>query len=60
MDFPDVTLTLVMEIEELFACLDRHQGSFPKDLTAEVIAGREEATRRFHAVMEDIDRNPES
>jgi len=59
-DFPDVTLTLVMEIEELFACLDRHQGSFPKDLTAEVIARREEATPRFLAMLEDIDRNPES
>lgn len=59
MDFPDVTLTLVMEIEELFACLDRHQGSFPKDLTAEVIARREEATPRFLAMLEDIDGNPE-
>ncbi|PYV69732.1 MAG: hypothetical protein DMG97_21175 [Acidobacteria bacterium] len=49
-----------MEIEELFACLDRHQGSFPKDLTAEVIARREEATPRFLAMLEDIDRNPES
>jgi hypothetical protein len=58
-DFPDVTLTLVMEIEELFALLDQHQGSFPKDLVAEVIARREEATPRFLAMLEDIDRNPE-
>ena len=60
MDFPDVTLTLVMEIEELFARLDQDQGSFPKDLIAEVIARREEATPRFLAMLEDIDRNPES
>ena len=59
MDFPDVTLTLVMEIEELFARLDQDQGSFPKDLIAEVIARREEATPRFLAMLEDIDRNPE-
>jgi len=48
-----------MEIEELFARLDQDQGSFPKDLIAEVIARREEATPRFLAMLEDIDRNPE-
>jgi hypothetical protein len=58
MDLPDVTLTVVMEIHELFARLDRHSGSFPDDLLAEVIARREEVIPRFLEILEDIDRNP--
>jgi hypothetical protein len=48
-----------MEIQELLARLDQHEGSFPEDLVAEVIARREEVTLRFLAILEDIDRNPE-
>jgi hypothetical protein len=59
MDPPDVTLTIVMDIHELFARLDRHCGSFPEDLLAEVTARREEVIPRFLEILEDIDRNPE-
>ncbi len=48
-----------MTIEELFSALDRHRGSFPDDLIAEVIARREEATPQFLEILVDIDRNPE-
>jgi hypothetical protein len=48
-----------MEIEELFSRLEEHQGSFPKDLVAEVVERREEATPRFLSMLEDIDRDPE-
>ena len=42
----DVTLTIVMDIQELLERLDRHRGSFPEDLVAEVIARREEVIPR--------------
>jgi hypothetical protein len=48
-----------MDIQELLARLEQHEGSFPKDLVAEVIARREEVTPRFLEILEDIDRNPE-
>ena len=48
-----------MEIEELFARLDRHHGPFPEELVAEVIARREEATPQLLAILEDVDRDPE-
>lgn len=48
-----------METQELLARLDRHRGSFPKDLLAEVIARREEVIPRFLEIVEDIDTNPE-
>lgn len=48
-----------MDIQELFTRLDQHEGSFPKDLIAEVIARREEATSRLLAMLEDIERDPE-
>src|SRR3989442_585508 len=56
---PGVTLTVVMEIQDLLARLDRHRGSFPEDLVAEVIARREEVIPRFLETLEEIDRNPE-
>jgi len=59
MDLPGVTLTLVMEIQELFARLELHKGSFPNDLIAEAIARREEVTPQLLAMLKDIDRNPE-
>jgi len=48
-----------MDIQELFERLDRHRGSFPGDLVAEVIARREEVIPRFLEILEDVDRNPE-
>jgi len=48
-----------MDIHELLARLDQHQGSFPKDLVEEAIARREEVTLRFLEILEDLDRNPE-
>jgi len=48
-----------MEINDLFARLDRHTGSFPRELIAEVIARREEMIPKFLEVLEDIDRHPE-
>jgi len=48
-----------MDIRELLARLDQHQGSFPKDLVEEAIARREEVTLRFLEILEDLDRNPE-
>jgi hypothetical protein len=48
-----------MDIQELLARLEHHEGSFPKDLVAEAIARREEVTPRFLEILEDIDRNPE-
>ena len=48
-----------MDIQELLARLDQHNGSFPRDLVAQVIARREEATPRFLETLEDIDQNPE-
>lgn len=48
-----------MQIQELLARLEEHKGSFPKDLIAEVIARRVEATPRFLGMLEDIDQNPE-
>lgn len=47
-----------MDIQELLAHLDQHQGPFPQELVAEVIARREEATPRFLEILEDIDRDP--
>ena len=57
---PVVTLTVVMDIQELLERLDRHRGSFPEDLVAEVIARREEVIPRLLAILEDIERDPES
>jgi hypothetical protein len=54
-----VTLTLGMDVEELFLRLDRHCGSFPDDLVAEVIARREEVTPKFLEILENIDHDPE-
>jgi Protein of unknown function (DUF1186) len=48
-----------MEIQELLARLDRHRGSFPEDLLAEVISRREEFIPILLETLEDIDRNPE-
>jgi hypothetical protein len=48
-----------MDIEELLARLDEHDGSFPENLVAEVIARREEVIPRFLAILEDIDQDPE-
>ena len=48
-----------MDIQELFDRLDRHRGSFPGDLVAEIIARREEVIPRFLAILEDVDTNPE-
>lgn len=56
----DVTLTVIMDIDEILAHLDRHTGSFPKDGVEEVIARREEVTPRFLEILEDIDNDPES
>src|ERR1017187_9085270 len=56
---PDVTLTVVMDIQEILERLDRHRGSFPEDLVAEVIARREEVIPRFLEILDDVDRNPE-
>ena len=49
-----------MDIQELLIRLDRHRGSFPKDLVAEVIARREEVSPRFLEILEDVDKNPEA
>jgi hypothetical protein len=46
-----------MEIQELFARLDRHRGSFPQDLVDEAIAKREEVIPAFLEILDDIDRN---
>ena len=56
---PDVTLIILMDIQELLRGLDQHKGSFPKDLVAEVITRQEEVTPRFLEILEDIDKNPE-
>jgi hypothetical protein len=48
-----------METQELLERLDRHRGSYPEDLLAEVIARREEVIPGFLEILEDIDRNPE-
>jgi hypothetical protein len=48
-----------MDLEELLARLDEHDGSFPEDLVAEVIARREEVTLRLLGILEDIHRDPE-
>jgi hypothetical protein len=48
-----------METQELLERLDRHRGSFPEDLLAEVIARREGVIPRFLKILGDIDRNPE-
>jgi uncharacterized protein DUF1186/SEC-C motif-containing protein len=48
-----------MEMQELLARLDQHEGSFPHALVEEIIGRREEATPRLLEVLEDIDRNPE-
>ena len=48
-----------MEIQELLARLDQHQGPFPEELVAEVIARRDEATPQLLQILETIDRNPE-
>jgi hypothetical protein len=48
-----------MEIQELLARLDRHRGSFPEDLLAEVIARREEMIPQLLEILEDVDSNPE-
>ena len=47
-----------MDIEELLVRLDLHDGSFPEDLVAALIARRDEATPRFLEILADIDRNP--
>jgi hypothetical protein len=49
-----------MDIDEILASLDRHTGSFPRDVVEEVIARREEVTPRFLKILEDIDNDPES
>jgi Protein of unknown function (DUF1186)/SEC-C motif len=48
-----------MDIQELLVRLDRHDGSFPESLIAEVIARREAVTPRLLEILEDIDRDPE-
>jgi hypothetical protein len=55
----DVTLIFIMDVQELLVHLDRHCGSFPKELVAEAILRREEIIPEFLSVLEDIDRNPE-
>lgn len=52
-------LTIVMDIQELFERLDRHRGSFPGDLVAEVIARRVEVIPPFLEILEAVDTNPE-
>jgi len=47
-----------MDIQELLARLDRHRGSFPGNLVAEVIARRQEVIPRFFEILEEIDRSP--
>ena len=47
-----------MDIQELLARLDRHRGSFPGNLVAEVIARRQEVIPRFLEILEEIDRSP--
>ena len=48
-----------MDIQELLERLDRHCGSFPEALVAEVIARREEVIPRFLEILEEVDRDPE-
>jgi hypothetical protein len=47
----DVTLTLVVDIQELLARLEQHEGCFPEDLVAQVLARREQATPRFLEIL---------